>query len=452
MQSINPFNGRVIKVYPEHEPQGVVGALDLAEQSFDEWRRTTLVDRSKLFSTLASLLRKDAEEYGQLITSEMGKPIASSIAEVQKCAWVCDYYANHAADFLRVREVRTEAKRSFVSYQPLGAILAIMPWNFPFWQVFRFAAPTLMAGNVALLKHAANVSGCALAIENAFSKVGFAEGVFQTLIVGTDRVEDLIKHPTIKGVSLTGSETAGKAVGSLAGKYLKPSLLELGGSDPYIILADADLEHAARQCCDSRLLNAGQSCIGAKRFIVVEEVYDRFLQLFKQGMEAATMGDPRTAVDLGPMARMDLRDQLHVQVERSVALGAECILGGYVPKAMGAFYPPTILVDVRKGMPAFDEEVFGPVAAVIRVQDETEAIAVANDSRFGLGASVFTKDLEKGRRLATDELEAGCCFVNQFVKSDPRLPFGGIKTSGYGRELGIDGMHAFCNTKSVWME
>jgi succinate-semialdehyde dehydrogenase/glutarate-semialdehyde dehydrogenase len=380
----------------------------------------------------------------------MGKVKKEGIAEIEKCAWVCDYYSKNAESFLERETIETEYQKSFVSYQPLGIILAVMPWNFPFWQVFRFAAPTLMAGNTAVLKHASNVPGCAVAIEELFREAGFPENVFRTLLIGSKQVENVIRHPAVKAVSLTGSTPAGKSVAAIAGSELKKCVLELGGSDPYLILKDADLEYAARKCAAGRLLNAGQSCIGAKRFIVVEDIYAHFLEHFTQEMNNARFGDPSDPeVTMGPLARIDLRDELHKQVTDSVVKGAEIILGGEIPLLKGAFYPPTILENVKPGMPAYNEELFGPVASVIKVKDETEAIKVANDTVFGLGAAVFTHDDVKGEIIAEKKLQAGCCFVNDFVKSDPRLPFGGIKESGFGRELSEHGIKEFINAKTV---
>jgi succinate-semialdehyde dehydrogenase/glutarate-semialdehyde dehydrogenase len=386
------------------------------------------------------------------MAEEMGKPLRGGLSEVEKCAWVCEYYAEHGAAFLRAESIQTDAHRSYVTYQPLGVVLAVMPWNFPFWQVFRFAAPALMAGNGALLKHASNVPGCALAIEEVLHKAGFPEPLFRTLLISSEAVAPVIANPKVAACTLTGSTPAGRAVAAQAGKMLKKSVLELGGSDPYLILADADIEQAAALCATSRLINSGQSCIAAKRFVVVEPVYDAFREAFVAQMKAAKMGDP-LAEDtvVGPQARHDLRDELHAQVTQSIQQGAEPLLGCAVPSRPGAYYPPSVLDGVHKGMPAFDEELFGPVAALIRAPDEQQAIRLANDSCFGLGAAVFTRDRARGERIAARDLEAGCCFVNTFVKSDPRLPFGGVKESGYGRELGRYGIREFVNIKTVYV-
>jgi succinate-semialdehyde dehydrogenase/glutarate-semialdehyde dehydrogenase len=430
----------------------VRAAVERADAARPAWHRRGFEVRAAALRRAASLLRDRAQEYAALMAREMGKPVRDGAAEARKCASVCDYYAEHAEGFLRPEEVATDASRSFVTFQPLGIVLAVMPWNFPFWQVFRFAAPALMAGNAALLKHASNVPGCALAIEALLRDAGLPEGLFRTLLVGSDRVEALVAHPLVRAVTLTGSTPAGRAIARKAGEMLKRSVLELGGSDPYVILEDAELEHAAETCAASRLINAGQSCIAAKRFIVVDAVREPFERLFIARMEARRMGDPLAeGTDVGPLARRDLRDELHQQVQRSVALGARVRLGCEIPPGPGTFYPPSVLADVRKGMPAFDEELFGPVAAIVPVRDEEEAIRAANDSSFGLGAAVFTRDAARGERIAAERLEAGSCFVNAFVKSDPRLPFGGIKASGYGRELGAYGIKEFVNIKTVYV-
>ncbi len=448
----NPTDGRILAIYEETPREAVVAAIVHAHDAHLEWKRTPFAHRAGLMRKAGAILRARAREFGELMTREMGKPIKGGVAEAEKCAWVCEYYAEHAEAFLADQEVRTDAPRSFVTFQPLGVILAVMPWNFPFWQVFRFAAPGLMAGNAGLLKHASNVPGCALAIEEVFREAGFPEGLFRTLLVPGGRVDAIIEHPLVRGVTLTGSTPAGRAVARKAGEVLKKTVLELGGSDPYVILADADLDAAAATCAAARLVNSGQSCIAAKRFIVVEAVREAFEERFVAAMAAAKMGDPME-VDtvVGPQARTDLRDELHDQVVRSVAAGARCLLGGAVPEGPGAFYPPTVLTDVRPGMPAYHEELFGPVASVIPVKDEAEALRVANDTVFGLGAAVFTRDVERGTRIAREELEAGACFLNAFVRSDPRLPFGGVKESGYGRELSSFGILEFVNVKTVWV-
>ena len=450
--AINPATDETIREYDEMTPEEVTRAIAAAHDAFSSWRRTQFGERAKLMRAAARVLRESAGEYALLMANEMGKPVAQGRAEVEKCAWGCDFYAENAEPFLQAETIETDAAKSFVMFQPLGVVLAVMPWNFPLWQVFRFAAPALMAGNVGVLKHASNVPGCALAIEEVFSKAGFPKDVFRTLLVGSKQVDAIIENPYVRAVTLTGSTPAGKAVAKKAGEMLKKTVLELGGSDPYVILADADLDAAVSTCVTSRLINSGQSCINAKRFVVVEQLRQQFEALFVERMSGMKMGDPLDeGTDVGPQARADLRDEVHEQVSKSIAHGARCLLGGEVPLGAGAYYPPTVLTDVTKGMPAYDEELFGPVAAIIVAQDEHEAIAIANDSNFGLGAAVFTSDVAKGEQIAAEELEAGACFVNAFVKSDPRLPFGGIKESGYGRELSHYGIREFVNIKTVFV-
>lgn len=453
MDSVNPATGRTIKSYPQMTPQEVKAIIEQAHQAFLTWRTTSFAERAKLMKAAASVLRDGKEQYARLMAEEMGKPVRDGRAETDKCAWICDYYAENAERFLAAEPIETEATESFVTFQPLGVVLAVMPWNFPLYQVFRFAVPGLMAGNTGVLKHASNVPGSALAIEEVFAKAGFPDNVFRTLLIGSAMVNDVIDHPRIVAVTLTGSTAAGKAVAQKAGEALKKTVLELGGSDAYLILEDADLELAVEACVTSRLINAGQSCIAAKRFIVPDKVRGEFERRFVELMKSKTMGDPLAeATDLGPQARHDLRDDLHRQVRASIDKGAQCLLGGEIPDSPGAFYPPTVLSGVTKGMPAYDEELFGPVAAIIPVKDDDEAIRVANDSEFGLGAAVFTKDAKRGEVIAATQLEAGCCFVNAFVRSDPRLPFGGVKTSGYGRELGQFGIREFVNIKTVYVK
>jgi len=453
LTSINPATNKLIKSYDEMTSAVSENIISLSDQAFKSWKETKFIHRSDFMKNAAKVLRKNSDEYAALMTIEMGKPIVQSRAEVEKCAWVCEYYAENAERFLTDEIIKTEAAKSFISYQPLGIVLAIMPWNFPFWQVFRFAAPNLMAGNAGLLKHASNVSGCALAIEDVFRKAGFPENLFRTILVTSKNVKEIISNQKVQAVTITGSVPAGRSVASIAGSLIKKTVLELGGSDPYIVLEDADLEKAAMSCVTSRLINAGQSCIAAKRFIIVESVYDEFEKLYLEIMSKKKMGDPLDENnDLGPQASLQLRDELHDQVLRSVKQGAELILGGTIPEIDGAYYPPTILTKVKPGIAAFDEELFGPVAALIKAKDEDEAIELANNSIFGLGAAVFTKDTERGERIAKERLNAGCCFVNDFVKSDPRLPFGGIKESGYGRELSQIGIKEFVNIKTVYIK
>jgi len=453
IEAVNPATGETIRQYEEFTSEEVKGIIEQAHEDFLSWRRTSFAERAKLMKSVAQVLRDDKEEYATLMALEMGKPIAAGRSEVEKCAWVCDYYADLAETFLQPEEISTDASKSFVMFQPLGVVLAVMPWNFPFWQLFRFAAPALMAGNAGVLKHASNVPGCALAIEQVFQKASFPENIFRTLLVGSRQVEAIIENPLVRAVTLTGSIAAGKAVARKAGEVIKKTVLELGGSDPYLILEDADIVTTVTTCVTSRLINAGQSCIAAKRFVVVESQRKQFEELFVEQMRSQIMGDPMDEnTTVGPQARHDLRDDLHRQVQESIEKGAKCLLGGKVPDGKGAYYPPTVLTDVKKGIPAYEEELFGPVAAIIPVQDEEEAIRVANDSAFGLGAAVFTEDVERGERIAATELEAGCCFVNASVKSDPRLPFGGVKESGYGRELSNYGIKEFVNIKTVFVK
>jgi succinate-semialdehyde dehydrogenase / glutarate-semialdehyde dehydrogenase len=452
MKAVNPATGQPIRDYPEHDEPEVAARLERAERAFSSWRRHPFAERARLMRAAGDILRDRAGDYGRLITEEMGKPIAAAEGEVDKCAWVCDFYAENAESFLSTEPVSTDASRSLVRYDPLGPVLAIMPWNFPFWQVFRFAAPALMAGNVGLLKHAGNVPGTALAIEEVFRDAGFPEGVFTTLLVPSSRVADLIRHPSVRAVTLTGSDRAGMEVAAEAGRQLKKTVLELGGSDPFIVLADADPVETAKQAAKARTINTGQSCIAAKRFIVEEPIADRFEEEMVKAMEALRIGDPMDrGTEIGPMAREDLLDDLDDQVRRSVEAGAELKTGGKRIDGQGWFYPPTVLSGVRPGMPAFDEETFGPVAAVIRARDTDDAIELANRSRFGLGASIWTSDAIRAEALAS-EIDAGSVFVNGIVKSDPRLPFGGIKTSGYGRELADVGIREFVNIKTVWVK
>lgn len=452
IQTINPANGNPIKDYELWGDTDISNAIDSAHACWEEWRRTSFSERAGLLHKAAEVLEENKELYAKTITEEMGKVYKSSVTEVEKCAWVCRYYADNAASFLEAEYIETDASRSYASFQPLGIVLAVMPWNFPFWQVFRFAAPALMAGNVGLLKHASNVPGCAIHIEDVFTAAGFPKAAFQSLIISSRQVSGIIEDPRVMAVTLTGSEPAGAAVASAAGRAIKKSVLELGGSDPYIILEDANLSYAVEQCTASRLLNAGQSCIGAKRFLVMNDIYDEFLEAFVAKMSATRYGDPMTDVGMGPLARHDLRDEVHGQVQASIEAGARCLTGGSVPDLAGAYYTPTVLADVEKHMPAYSEEIFGPVATVIRVGSEQEAIQIANDTEFGLGAAVYSEDIERAERIAREELHAGCCFVNQFVKSDPRLPFGGISKSGYGRELSHYGIKEFVNIKTVYVK
>ncbi|GBC92463.1 Succinate semialdehyde dehydrogenase [NAD(P)+] Sad [bacterium HR15] len=450
--SVNPATGETLRVYSPMDADTVDAIVQDVHRAYLEWRTTSFAERAAPMHRVAQLLRERKEEYARLITEEMGKPIVQARAEIEKCAWGCDYFAEHAESMLAPLEVPTEAQKSYVTFQPLGAILAIMPWNFPFWQVFRFAAPAMMAGNSVVLKHAPSTPACALAIESLMREAGFPAHLLRAVLVENEQVEPIIRHPRIAAVTLTGSPRAGRTVARVAGEELKKCVLELGGSDPAVILADADLTHTLNQCATGRLINSGQSCIAAKRFIVEQPLYEAFVEGFLEQMRGQKMGDPfDESTTIGPMAREDLRANLHRQVQQSVQQGARCLLGGEIPAGRGFFYPPTVLVDVRRGMPVWDEETFGPVAPIVAAPNRAEAIRMANDTPYGLGASVYTRDLVLGEQIAAHALEAGNCFVNSFVFSDPRLPFGGIKQSGYGRELGLFGIREFTNIKTVYV-
>lgn len=451
-QSINPASGTPVSSYEEMQRAEVSKIIEKAHAAFLDWRRKSFSERAPLMKKAGAILRERAKDYGRLMAEEMGKPFKDGVAEIEKCAGCCDYFAEHAEKLLAPEIVPTDAKKSFVTFQPLGVVLAVMPWNFPFWQVIRFAAPGLMAGNAGVLKHASNVPGCALAIEQVFRDAGFPENLFRTLMIGSKEVNAVIEHPLVRAVTLTGSGPAGRSVASKAGEMLKKTVLELGGSDAYIILDDADIEQAAAIATKGRLVNSGQSCIAAKRFIVTEKTRAKFEEAFVKRMRAAKVGDPMDeGTQVGPLARRDLRDDLHKQVEESIRKGAKVLCGGEIPQGEGAFYPPTVLTNVKKGMPAYDEELFGPVASVITARDEREAIEIANDSPFGLGGGVIGRDLDRAEKIAAEEIEAGCVFVNDAVRSDVRLPFGGVKESGYGRELSGYGIREFVNIKTVFV-
>ena len=452
LKSINPANGQEIASYKEMTLEEVGAIIANVDSAYHEWRNTSFDHRATLLRRASELLQNRKEDLGRLMTLEMGKPYTQALAEVTKCATVCEYYADNAERILADQIIETDASKSYVAYRPIGIVFAVMPWNFPFWQVLRFAAPALMAGNVGILKHASNVQGCAKEIEKIFHDAGFPKNVFRILVISSKYVKDVINNPLVKAVTLTGSTPAGKAVASQAGNVLKKTVLELGGSDPYIILEDADLDQAITACMIGRFLNTGQSCIAAKRFIVVESILDEFRGKILQAMKNQKWGDPFDEdVNIGPMVNIWSRNEVHEQVIASIEKGAELLVGGEVPDVEGAFYPATLLDNVKPGMPAFDDEIFGPVASIIPVKDEAEAIRLANQTPFGLGSAVFTRDVEKGERIAANEIEAGCCFVNDFVRSDPRLPFGGIKESGYGRELSEVGIREFTNMKTVYI-
>lgn len=449
----NPTTGETLKTFEPLMDAEIAAKLNSSQRAFEEYSKLPIAQRSLWLNTTAEILEREKEQFGKLMTLEMGKPLKAAIAEVEKCAAVCRYYADNAAEFLADVPVETDASYSFIRYQPLGIVLAVMPWNFPFWQVFRFAAPALMAGNVGLLKHASNVPQCALAIEEIIYRSGFPKGAFQTLLVGADQVAALMADQRVKAATLTGSEPAGASLAAAAGKELKKTVLELGGSDPFIVLETADLEAAVVTAVTARMINNGQSCIAAKRFIVVNAIADQFEKKLVARFEALSVGDPMNAdTDVGPLATPGILKALDYQVKESVKGGARVLTGGQpLTDCPGNFYPPTILTDIPSGTPAEKEEFFGPVALLFRVADIDAAIKLANDTPFGLGASAWTQD-ERERDRLISEIEAGSVFVNSMVKSDPRLPFGGIKRSGYGRELSIQGIHEFVNVKTVWVK
>jgi len=447
--SINPLTSEEIQSYSEHTPPDINNILSQVITAQKGWSLLDLDFRLECLIQISGILRDRKREYASIMANEMGKPIAQGKGEVEKCAWLCDYYKKYAKNYLSDKLINTEYYKSLVTIQPIGLILGIMPWNFPFWQVFRFAIPVLLTGNGAVLKHASNVQGCAFAIESCFLEAGFPDHIFRNISVSGKNVKDVIKNQSIAAVTITGSTPAGSSVAQVAGKYLKKTVLELGGSDPYIILDDADLDNAIDACINGRILNAGQSCISAKRLIVTKLVYHEFLDKLKNKLSEKIMGDPMDKVDIGPMVSIVARDEVHDQVERSINSGALLELGGQIPNMKGAFYPITLLSDVKPGMAAFDEEIFGPVFTLILAEDEAHAIKLSNETPFGLGAAIFTKDIKKGEYIAKNKLNAGSCFVNDFVKSDPRLPFGGVKESGYGRELSSYGLMEFVNIKTV---
>ncbi len=450
-RTLDPTTEELIKEYPEISFENLEKKALRAREAFSSWRGSTFSGRRELFLKLSGRLLEKKREFASLMTQEMGKPMTQAETEIEKCSWGCEYYANHAEEFLKEEIVPTDAGKSYVRYDPLGVILGILPWNFPFWQVFRFSIPAIVAGNTVLLKPAPNVPACSLAIEALYREVGFPENIFQTLLLSNETAARLIASSLIDGVSLTGSSRAGSEVASIAGRGLKKTVLELGGSDPFVAFEDADLEKAVAAGIRSRMLNSGQSCIAAKRFIISRKVYSRFKELFVEAVKALKLGDPKeTTTNIGPLAREDLLRNLIRQVEESVKQGAKLILGGGVPSGRGFFYPPTVLEEVGPGMTCFDQETFGPVASLIISKDDEEAVTLANQTSYGLGASLWTRDTGKAEALAK-RIEAGSVFINGMVKSDPRLPFGGIKGSGYGRELAAVGLREFVNVKTVWI-
>jgi succinate-semialdehyde dehydrogenase/glutarate-semialdehyde dehydrogenase len=451
LKSINPATGETLATFDTLSPAAVEDKLQRGVAAFASWRQTAYADRARLLVRAADILENESEQLGRLMTLEMGKPIRPGIDEALKCARGCRYYAEHGATFLAEEHVATEARDSYIRYEPLGVVLAIMPWNFPFWQVFRFVAPALMAGNVGLLKHASNVPQCALAIEDIIRRAGFPEGAFQTLLIRSSDVAALLDDARVSAVTLTGSEGAGQDVAARAGHALKKTVLELGGSDPFIVMPSADIDKASATAAKARAINNGQSCIAAKRFIVADAVADRFLEKFVAAMAAMKVGNPLdAATDIGPLATPDLVTDLEKQVNASVAAGARILTGGARIPGPGNYFAPTVLIDIPRDSPAYREELFGPVASVFRVSSIDEAIRIANDTSFGLGASVWTKD-DRERDLFVRGIETGQVFVNAMVVSDPRVPFGGVKRSGYGRELGVHGIREFVNIKTVWV-
>jgi succinate-semialdehyde dehydrogenase/glutarate-semialdehyde dehydrogenase len=450
IRTVDPATGEPGKAYEETSLSEARAAAAAAHEAYRSWRRTTFKERSSVIHSVAAILRRRKDELAALMTREMGKTLDDGRAEIEKCAFHCDWFADHAESYLANEMVDIGGNEAFVTYNPVGVVLAVMPWNFPFWQVFRFAAPALMAGNGALLKHASNVPGCALAIEEVLHQAGVPADLFRSLLLPSSEVKALIEDANIAAVTLTGSVAAGRSVATAAGGVLKKCVLELGGSDAYVVLEDAEIEAAARICATARMVNGGQSCIAGKRFIVVRSILQKFETALVAAMSTYEMGDPRKeGTRLGPMVSKKARDDVHGQVEKSVANGARLLLGGKVPDSGGAWYPATVLTDVRTGQPAHDEEVFGPVAAIIAADDEADAIRIANASEYGLGSGIITSDLDRGRRIASRELEAGLSFVNENVRSDPRMPFGGVKHSGYGRECSSFGIREFTNIKSV---
>ncbi len=450
--SVNPATGQLLQTFEPLPDAQIEHKLQVAASTFPKFRKLTFADRARMMNRAAEILESDKEEIGRLMTTEMGKTFRSAVDEAVKCAWACRYYAENAERFLADEVVETTASRSYVRYQPLGVILAVMPWNFPFWQVFRFIAPGLMAGNVGLLKHASNVPQCALKVEEILLRAGFPEGAFQTLLIGAQQVEKVLSDSRVAAATLTGSEGAGIQVGVAAAKNIKKVVLELGGSDPFIVMPSANLDAAVSAAVKARIVNNGQSCIAAKRFIVAGEIADRFERGFVSQMEALKLGDPmQPETELGPLASADAVTSLHADVQATVKAGARVLTGGRPVDRPGSFYAPTVLTDIPQDSPAYREEFFGPVASIFRVKDIEEAIHIANDSRFGLGASAWTNDAIERERFA-NEIEAGMVFINKMVVSDPRMPFGGVKQSGHGRELGVHGAREFTNIKTVWIE
>ena len=449
LKSIDPTTGRKIATYEEFSSSQINQVLENSRLSQLHWRKKSIESRLDYLNEMIGVLNDGRKEFSILMAHEMGKPLSQAEGEIEKCILLCEYYRDNSMQFLKDKIIKHDTHECFVTFQPIGLILGIMPWNFPFWQVFRFAIPTIIAGNSAILKHASNVQGCGFEIENCFKKAGFPDYLFSNISLSGNNTESVIKDSRISAVTITGSTPAGRSVARVAGENLKKTVLELGGSDPYLILDDANIEKAVDACINGRILNAGQSCISAKRIIATEKVYLNVLEALEQKLSEKIMGHPFDEVDIGPMISLASRDEVHDQVLMSIKSGAELLLGGSIPDIDGAFYPITLLADVKPGMVAFDEEIFGPVFSLIMAKDEDHAIDLANNTPFGLGAAIFTENIKKGQDIAKHKIEAGVCFVNDFVKSDPKLPFGGVKESGYGRELGIHGMMEFVNIKTI---
>lgn len=449
LTSVNPSNLKIIETHKEHSDQEIQGILNKCDKAQKHWSSTKLKFRLEIIKVVGFVLKDNKNDYASMIVKEMGKPFSQAKSEIEKCIWLCEYYYSEALGILKDKIIINDKKKSFISYQPIGIVLGIMPWNFPFWQVFRFVIPTLIVGNGVILKHASNVQGCAKEIESCLLEAGFPDYIFKNISITSENVVKVIKNPLISAITLTGSTPAGRSVAKTAGKLLKKTVLELGGNDPYIVLADADIDNAIKSCIDGRILNTGQSCISAKRIIVVRKIHKHFVKKLVDELSVKIMGDPMDDVDIGPMVSIGSREEVHEQVISTIKSGGRLVMGGEIPSFQGAYYPITIIDEVKPGMTAFDDEIFGPVFSVIIANDEEHAVNLANDTSFGLGAAIFTKDIFKGETIAKTKLNAGLCYVNDFVKSDPRLPFGGVKDSGYGRELSSYGMLEFTNIKTV---
>jgi len=447
--SINPLNNKKNRSFKFHTENQIIKKIKLSLESQKKWKEFPVSKKVLCFKMLTSILEKNKNKYASLMAQEMGKPVNQGLQEIEKCIWLCDFYLKNSVSFLKSKKFEFDKNRGFVTFQPLGVILGIMPWNFPFWQVFRFAIPVLLSGNTIILKHSLNVPSCANLIEQIFSKLDSPKGIYQNIRLSNQDTNDLIKNPIVSAVSFTGSTKAGMSVAKTSGSALKKVLLELGGNDPYLIFSDASIDDAILSCIEGRLLNSGQSCISAKRIIVSEKIYEEFLYKIIKKLKQKTIGDPATGIDIGPLVSVEARDRVEDQVQRSVKAGAKLLMGGFITNQKNAFYPITVLSEVTPGMVAFDDEIFGPVFSIIRAKSEEEAIHLANFSSYGLGASIFTKNIKKAEEIAKLKLDVGMCYINEFVKSDPRLPFGGVKNSGFGRELSLNGILEFVNVKTI---